>query len=428
MRRITGWKKYALWAALGVVTLAASGAVVWRVLGPAEVVTTAGTAYPSPSVTPSAGALGALINSPLIVDEHLRVYAAKRQIQADDHPAYRYETSPFWSYRRWPQQLIGLVHPPTESTSGVPVVVGSWSDGKLIAIDARTGQVAWESDGAVLGTEYPGRRTGSAVVWTPAGLLTGVTTAGRGVVVTAKDGLTATDAASGARLWSTPDTGCAALAFTVRNEVVVPDRCDTPTVLRRYDLSTGTPTDLPITVTKTATQPVTPLGCRVGVSECGGVRTQNAAWIWADGTPRAAAGLKGESAWLAGTTAVDAPLGNTADTRALTGKDPVTGAVRWTWSAVGADPSDAQIIATTPDRILLLTRARTLIAVDPTTGNELTRISVIMDHDPKQQYAVGPVYASGVYVAIERLTMTAAQAETDDEYYFTNRPVLLAAS
>ncbi|MEV0273049.1 PQQ-binding-like beta-propeller repeat protein [Hamadaea sp. NPDC050747] len=424
MRRITGWKKYALWAALGVVTLAASGGVVWRVLGPAEVVTTAASAYPNPSVSPTPGALGALVNSPLIVDDHLRVYAAKRQIQADDQPAYRYETSPYWSYRRWPQQLIGVVHPPTASTSGVPVVVGSWSDGKLTAIDARSGRVAWEAAADVLGTEYPGRRTGSAVVWTPAGLLTGVTKAGLGVVVTAKEGVTATDAATGARLWSTPAPGCATQAFTVPNEVVVPDRCDGPTVLRRFDLSTGTPTDLSIEAAKT----VTPLGCRVGVSECGGVRTHTGAWTWSEGAPKPAEGLRGETAWLAGTTAIDAPLGDTADTRALTGKDPVTGAVRWTWSAVGDDPSDAQIIATTPTRVLLLTRARTLIALDPATGRELTRVSVLMDHDPDKQYAVGPVAASGVYVAIERLTLTAAEADTDDEYYFTNRPVLLAAT
>ncbi|NUT23787.1 MAG: PQQ-binding-like beta-propeller repeat protein [Hamadaea sp.] len=423
MRRLTGWKKYAVWAALGVVALVASGAVVWRVLGPAEVVTTAGSAYPSPVATPEPGALGALVNSPLIIDGSLRVYAAKRQIQADDQPAYRYETSPFWSYRRWPQQLIGVVHPPTAATAGIPVVVGSWSDGKLIAIDARTGQVAWEADGAVLGTEYPGRRTGSAVVWTPTGLLTGVTKDGKAVVVTVKDGITVTDAASGTRLWTSAEAGCAALAFTVPGEIVVADRCDDPSRLRRLDLNTGTPTEPPLELSKT----VTPLGCRVGRSECGGVRTRGVAWIWSDGTPKPAAGLMGATAWLAGTTAIDAPLGDTAETRALTGKDPLTGEVRWTWSSTGEDVSEAQVIAGTQDRVLLLTRARTLIAVDAATGKELTRVSVIMDHDPKQQYAVGPVYASGAFVAIERLSLAYTQAETDDEYYYTNRPVLLAA-
>jgi outer membrane protein assembly factor BamB len=452
VRRITGWKKYALWSAVGAVVLVAAGAVVWRVLGPAEVVTPAASPIPSPVTSPKPGSLGALINGPLIVDDQLRVYAAKRQIQADDQPAYRYETSPFWSYRRWPEQLIGVVHPPTSATSGVPVIIGSWSDGLLTAIDARTGRLAWQASAEVLGQEYAGRLTGSSVVWTPTGLLSGVTLAGKGVVVTGtenaartgstasptstpspeptptatkKASLTVTDAAAGTQLWTVEEPGCASLAFTVPGAVIVPDKCDGATVLRRFDLGTGASTDERITLSKT----VTPLGCRVGRSECMGVRVTDAAWIWSsDGKSAPAPGLKGATAWLAGTTAIDAPLGDTLDTRALTGKDPVTGAVRWTWNAIGEDVSSAQVIGTTSDRILLLTRARTLIAVNPADGSEITRVSVILEHDPIQKYAVGPVYAAGPYVAIERLSVDYAKAETDDEYYYTNRPVLLAAS
>jgi hypothetical protein len=154
-----------------------------------------------------------------------------------------------------------------------------------------------------------------------------------------------------------------------------------------------------------------------------------AAWIWRAGAePVVAPGLATVSAWLAGATAVDAPLADTANTWALTGKDPVTGTIRWTWSRSGDDATSVQIIAATPERVLLLTRARALIAIDPATGAELGRVSAVLDREPKQPYAVGLVYATGPYVAIERLTLNAATAETDDEYYYTNRPVLLAAS
>src|SRR3954463_12361718 len=166
------WTRRVAWSALALVVLVASGIIVWRVLRPAEVVTEAKTAYPGVAET-SPGPAGALINAPLIIDGRIRVYAAKRQIRSDDDPAYKYEKSPFWSYRRWPQQLVGVVHPRT-AADGVPVIVGSWNDGQLVALDGRTGAVLWRADAAAAAEAYDGRRTGSSVMWTPTGLLTGV--------------------------------------------------------------------------------------------------------------------------------------------------------------------------------------------------------------------------------------------------------------
>lgn len=443
MRRFPRRTRYALWSALGVVALVASGVIVWRVLAPAEVVTKAVADYPSPAVAPAAGPLGALISAPLIVDDTLRVYASQRQVQADDQPAYRFEKSPYWSFRRWPQQLIAVVHPQTRTTGGVPLVVSSWSDGALIALDARTGEVAWRSAGASLGEAYPGRRTGSAVVWNPTGLLTGLS-GGRSVVVIASGAhLLAFDAATGARLWEAdgPDGACGAEAFTVPGALLVPGSCGGAQVMSRVDLLAGAAVgwEYPGFTAKAA---VTPLGCRVGRSECGGARlaqsaTRTSSWIWPAGAgePTEARGLSGNTAWLAtddggtATMALDAPLGDTADTFALTGRDPVTGALRWTWSrSAPGDATSAQVIATTPERVLLLTKGRTLITLDPASGREISRVSVILDHEPERPYAVGPVFAAGPFVAIERHNVAAEPSGTDDEYYYTNRPILLAAS
>ena len=87
-----------------------------------------------------------------------------------------------------------------------------------------------------------------------------------------------------------------------------------------------------------------------------------------------------------------------------------------------------RLIATTFDRVLLLSEDRVLTALDPATGRILSSDSVVLKQDPKDAYAVGAVYATGPYVAIERLKPKADSTGTDDEYYYNARPVLLAVS
>ena len=230
------WARRAAYAALAVVLLAVSGVIVWRVLAPAEVVTEAMTAYPPVEET-TPGPVGALISAPLIVDGRIRVYADKRQIRSDDEPAYKYEKSPFWSFRRWPEQLVGLVHPQT-AASGVPVIVGSWTDGELVALDGRSGAVLWRAQGETLGDGYDGRRTGSSVVWTPQGLFTGV--GDQPVVVTVGDQtVSAYAAADGKQLWRAETPACLEQAFTAKGALLAPDTCVGPHSLIRFDLNTG---------------------------------------------------------------------------------------------------------------------------------------------------------------------------------------------
>jgi len=68
-----------------------------------------------------------------------------------------------------------------------------------------------------------------------------------------------------------------------------------------------------------------------------------------------------------------------------------------------------------------------LTALDPSTGRILSSDSVALKQD-RDPYVIGPVYASGPYVAIERLKPKADATGTDDEYYYNARPVLLAVS
>jgi len=413
-----------LLSALVLVLLVVSAIIVWRVLRPTEVVTEAVSTYPQADAA-SPGPVGALISAPLIVDGRIRVYADNRQIRADDEPAYKYEKSPFWSYRRWPEQLIGAVHPQT-AADGVPMIVGSWSDGELIALDGRTGAVLWRADGEVLGEEYDGRRTGSSVVWTPAGLLTGV--GDRPVVVTAGDGrLSVFSAADGARLWSAQTPICVEQAFTASGALFAPDTCIGPHALIRFDLTTGERTEAPFRGFNDRLT-VTPLGCRIGRSECGGVRMQQqpnrtAAWLLTPEGIVESRVLASPTASLAGTIVIDSPLDDVTRTRAIVGRDARTGESLWTYSQNAA----MRLIATTPERVLLLSESLVLTALDPASGRVISSNSIALKQD-RDPYAIGPVYATGPYVAIERLKPQADPTGADDEYYYNARPVLLAVS
>src|ERR687884_644385 len=119
------------WLAAAAVLLAAVGVAGYRVLAPAETLDPATTDYPRATVV-SPRRLGALTAMPLGLDERLRVWA-DRPIDA------RSQRSPYWAYRRWPAQLTGVVAVGAGSTDDVPVVVSRWSDGALVALDARTG-------------------------------------------------------------------------------------------------------------------------------------------------------------------------------------------------------------------------------------------------------------------------------------------------
>jgi outer membrane protein assembly factor BamB len=420
------WARRGAYGALAVVLLAVSGVIVWRVLAPTEVVTDAVTAYPAVEQT-TPGPVGALISAPLIVDGRIRVYADKRQIRSDDQPAYKYEKSPFWSYRRWPEQLVGVVHPQT-ATSGVPVIVGAWSDGKLVALDGRTGAVLWRADAETLGDSYDGRRTGASVVWTPKGLLTGVND--QAVVVTVGDrSVSAYAAADGTRLWRAETTVCLEQAFTAKGALLAPDTCVGPHALIRFDLATGERSEHPFQGNFNDRLTVTPLGCQIGRSECGGVRmvqepNRTAAWLLTSGELVVSKPLASVTASLAGDVVVDSPLGETSGTHAIVGRNAISGAVLWTFS----HNSPVRLIATTSDRVLLLNENRVLTALDPMTGRILSSDSMLLKQDPKDAYAIGSVYATGPYVAIERLKPRADSTGTDDEYYYNARPVLLAVS
>jgi outer membrane protein assembly factor BamB len=407
------------------VLLAGVAAIAYRVFAPAELVTPASTGYPPP-VSPTAGTIARLAAAPLIVDRRLRVSAAERQVRAEAPVNAHNQVNPFWSYRRWPQWLDGLVATGT-------TVISRWSDGKLIALDARTGRVAWRADGPrPVDSGYAGRRTGAVSVYAPRGLFTATASGGAGVVVAA-DARDAAgyDPATGRQLWHTAiadRAGCLGDAFTGGGLFAVFDRCADPPALDGYDVATGVPLS-EWRPPGAARWGLMPIGCALGGSGCRGVRTleegRTRGWL-----------LRG--AGLVAAPILDDPNGWLVDDMVLTpdggqsGADATTWIARrladerqtWRWDSTGGA---ARVLAVEPGAIHLLTSARDLVTVDTASGRELSRFRCSFRRDGTD-WAPGRAYAADRFVVIERLRYAADPDDRDDAYYRFPEPVLLAGT
>ncbi len=395
----------------------AAAAVGYRVLAPAEVETVARTGYP-PAVNQTVGVVGRLSVAPLIVDGRLRVYAAARQVYADQPADLGYRGTPYWSYRRWPARLSGVVADGT-------TVVSRWSDGKLVALDARTGRVAWRADAVEPGELPKPRRTYAATVWEPSGLFVAHTPTGRTVLVVAGPGqLDGYDLVDGGRLWRVDrERGClGAAGTTAGGEVLGLTRCDGPEAVEFRDAVTG--------AVRTRWRPpgaakefvLTPLGCRQDHSGCRGLRISDGdgggrGWLVGAGAPLAAPGLDGVDTVLDGEWAVGTSAG------VVTGRSARTGAELWH----RADLGPVRIIAVEPGRVHLLTERRDLVTLDPATGAERSRFALTIGNEGID-WQPGRAYATGGYVAVERAREGAVPDDDDQAYFLAAEPVLLAAT
>ncbi|PWR05257.1 pyrrolo-quinoline quinone [Micromonospora acroterricola] len=397
---------------------AAVAAIVHRVLAPAEVSTVARGAYPA-AAQPAPGVVGRLPVAPLIVDARLRVYAAHRQVYADRPVDGRHRTTPYWSYRRWPAELVGVV------ASGT-TVVSRWSDGQLVALDARDGRVLWRADGPAPAEEPTSRRTGAVTVWAPPGLYLTRTLNDRAVLVATGSGeARGIDLAGGRELWH------AALAARCRRDVgTTPDgqligveTCDGSAAVEFRDAATGKVTNRWRPPGAADELVVTPVGCRSGRSECPALRTAapgdaaGRGWLVGPGGPAPAPALDRLEVELAGDQAVAVVDGT------LVGRSARTGTELWR----RADLGPGRIIAVQPGRVHLLTAENDLVTLDPETGVERSRFTLNAGSDGTG-WASGAAYAVDGYLAVERLRKPVDPDADDQRYFFTSEPVILAAT
>jgi putative pyrroloquinoline-quinone binding quinoprotein len=358
------------------------------VLAPAEVLASAGDAYPVAAVR-APGVTGKTTGAPLIVEGRIRVFAAKRQVRADAPVDAKTSYTPRWSYRRWPEQLNGVV------AIGATVIT-RWSDGRLVAIDGRTGRIAWRADGPAAGG-YFGHRTGAETVWAPPGLFTSGTT----VLVTNGGPVLGYDAATGARRWQAAvPRGCHGFA-TVGGSFV----CGAEVL----DAATGA------ALSKWPAGPGTPLGCGVADSGCAGLRdAAGHGWLATGAQPvRAPALDQPGSAAVGGSAAV-----------ALSVSGGTVVAERWRWAA--PQGRTVQVLGSSSSAVYLLTSAREVVTLDLATG-AVRSTFVLAVGTEATTWAPGGWQVGDGYLALERLTGGGPADPAAPDHYFTVETVILAA-
>lgn len=387
--------------------LVAAGITVWRVLRPSEVVNPAAVSFPS-ALDPVPGKVGALVTTPLIIDDRLRVFAKKREVWADGPPDYHYERSAYWSYRRWPAEVVGVA----VVRGDRPIVVTAWSDGMLVAINAETGTIAWRVESDPLGSKYVGRRTGANTVYVPPGLFTSGST-----IITVSSKTIRGYRPDGIQVWQRDlitDTKCHGDAFTSAEQVLVVDMCAHQ--LHRLRVTDGSvlPT---INISSAIVEPVS---CEVGHSQCQGMRASGNGWIL-----RGTEATKSTPLSASGSILVDGVVitpNRPSEATEISGVDANTGKTLWQWKA----PAPVLLLAAGTDRAFLLTNDRTLATLDPHTGADLTRSGINLLHEPTTPYAVHLAYTSHRYIVFERVNPGVSETADDNSYYFTNRPALIA--
>jgi hypothetical protein len=288
----------------------------------------------------------------------------------------------------------------------------------LVALDARTGLVDWRTQGPAPDiAEYTGRRTGAATVYEPDGLLT----AGSVVISRGTEEVVGVEAASGRRLWrlAAPIAKeCRGVEFTtVAGRYAVADNC--ASTLKLYDTSTGRPDE-----SRQEVGEIAALGCRVGRSECAGMRVgATEGWLLRGPEPTRAPALDGDDTWLAGDVAIGPEAGGN-----LVGRRASDGELLWTWRPGTPEPEGrARVIAAQPGRAHLLTAGYTLVTVDVETGVELSRFLFTYGRE-RTGWVPGFAYAANGFVLVERLTAGVPATAPDDEHYFIAQPVLLAGT
>ncbi|WP_341717915.1 PQQ-binding-like beta-propeller repeat protein [Micromonospora sp. FIMYZ51] len=416
MRLATGGRRIVA-AVVAVGVAAATAIIAYRVLAPAEVVTTARAAYPT-LPTPEAGVVGRLPVTPLIVDGRLRVYAAQRQVYADQPADERHRRTPYWSYRRWPATLDAVV------ASGT-TVVSRWSDGRLVALDARTGQVAWRADGPEPDQERSGRRTGTTTVWQPRGFSLGRSGDGRDVLVSSGAGqVAAVDLAGGTPLWRAEvDAGCREpVGPSTSGQLLTVDDCAGPPTVEFRDLATGEVTGRWRPPDAGADLTATLFGCTSDGAGCAALRTAGPgdatarSWLLGTGDPVLVPALAATGTELVGRMAVTLADGE------LVGRAVPDGVERWR-VAVGL----GRLVAVQTGRVHLLTEENELVTVDPSTGGQLSRFVLNVGSDGTG-WTPGLAYAADGYVVVERLRRPVDPDGDEQRYYFTSEPLIIAAT
>ena len=393
------WRRYAAVTA-ALLLVAGVGAIAWRVLRPAAALDRSSRPYPATAAAHEPERYASLPDAPLIVQGRLRVFAEKRRVWADADVANRHQLNPYWSYRRWPGQVVGVV----AIEEPAPIVVIRWSDGAVTGVDARAGRIAWEKRIAPTDAQgYTGRRTGAQTVYRPRGMYTTGRPDGAPVLVLAEPGGAAGyEPWTGARLW-TRSTGCdgdtASGGWTAGTAYVA--RCGDR--LDIVDAGTGLPLG-----TWSGSDPK-PWGCQLGRSGCRLVASGGTNFtVGADGAVAPAPNAPSNADFVVRNGYVDWRRDSHVGV-----VDAATGRQRW------RVPLRGYVVAADDNLVYLVTKTHWLVALDAATGLDRARVQIPAGRD----WRAGYVYAAHGFVALERVI--GREQDDDASYYYAMSTVEL---
>ncbi|HLT10176.1 MAG TPA: PQQ-binding-like beta-propeller repeat protein [Micromonosporaceae bacterium] len=385
--------------------VAAAVVVVYRVLAPSETLTRPTVPYPEAVVVTDERPFSELRAAPLVLEGRLRVYAEKWRVWSDAPVGERYESTPYWAFRRWPAEVVGVA---AAQTVIGPIVVTQWSDGQLIALDARRGEVAWRAQTPAEGRSYDGRRTGASVVYEPRSLRTVRHNDGTALIVTNTDLVTAFDAATGEPLWRRVRAGgCEPSVWTGASLVVIPDCPGTTlTFVRARDGA-----ELGLWPSPEPARAPVPQLCELGRTECRLIGVGSSSWLLGPDATLVSVPSPERGAHLAGDLVVY-PSADGVAARRLRDEDPL-----WTWSGQG------ELISADGLGVYLITEDRTVLGLSPATG-QLASVGCASS-SPNEEWRIGHVQPTGSnYLVLERITSAPPEAD-DQQYYFGPRPIAL---
>jgi outer membrane protein assembly factor BamB len=391
-------------------------------LRPGSRLSTAETPYPPPAAA-SVGVVAQLRAAPLILDRRLRVFATQNDVWAEPVTAPE-RTASYWSYHRWPAQVVGIVA--FGGAGAAPaVVVVKWSDGLLVGLHAKGGDIAWTSRVQTKDSDkYWGRRTGTRTVYGD-GTLFSLYSARSGaspVVISSGDTkVDAWDPTSGRHLWSIKLPAWHGVDWT-GEQVFATILCSNGIhTIHLYDAGTGRPvgTWAPPWLSTSSTPAERSwirwlTACRTESSQCQGFQVRRDE-TWRIHTDGSVTKEPVPSSDITDRIAGDVIVRRTDDR--IIGLRRDTGDQMWqiTLDSHGAMAADA-------DTVYLLTSANDLACVDARTGTVRATVP-LPGATPWRAYSM---YATDRFIIIERVNPDARDRDGDSSYYYGSRPVVLA--
>jgi hypothetical protein len=317
----------------------------------------------------------------------------------------------------------------------------------VVALDARTGRVAWQDQNRASERDrYTGRRTGAQTVYQPAGLFTARSSVdGTPVLISAgADEVRAYNPWNGERKWEhtfTENPGCHDVDWTGETTYVAKDSCAAPAVLEIFDAATGKPRGLwrapgvSAAPAEDANWYAEPVSCVRGRSGCGLIRAAALPVVESEGgISRGVQGVPGllwrlnhdgsvveekhatsERTFLLGETLVQQEVPDSGHIKTI---------MRSTGTEVRRSLEPLQLLAVNHDGIYAMTNDFQMVLLHPTTLIEVSRVD--LRRRANENWQVGFVDVVGHMVIIERTT-GGSPNETDDRYYFGPSPVVIAS-